>query len=70
MDMFIFGKYYFKGCKCFKLIEEYLFNCLIYIELIVFIIKFNLKVILIEIFISIFCFVYMKIFNNVIVICR
>lgn len=70
MDMFIFGKYCFKGCKCFKLIEEYLVICLIYIELIVYIIKFNLKVILIEIFISVFCFVYMKIFNNVIVICR
>lgn len=49
MDMFISGKYYSKGCKRFKLIEEHLPNRLIYIELIVFTIKFNLKVISTEI---------------------
>lgn len=70
MDMFISGKYYSKGCKRFKLIEEHVPNRLIYIELIVFTIKFNLKVISTEIFISIFRFVHTKTFDNVIVICR
>lgn len=68
MDMFISGKYCSKGCKRFKLIEEHLPIRLIYIELIVYTIKFNLKVISTEIFISIFRFVHTKTFNNVIVI--
>lgn len=68
--MFISGKYYSKGCKRFKLIEEHLPTRLIYIQLIVYTIKVNLKVISTEIFISIFRFVHTKTFNNVIVICR
>lgn len=70
MDMFISGKYCSKGCKRFKLIEEHLPTRLIYILLIVYTIKVNLKVISTEIFISIFRFVHTKTFNNVIVICR